>query len=524
VSSMHERLPDTCVTAAQFMNAVPQPKRAKQAKEKFVQDVRNDLRHHGDGSDSEEDAITAADAYLTAKIKAIIAKTKDEREKLETYANLEKKVGGIKQEGGLVVGNSHAGEIVDYKQLLSGRYVRDETDKLVLLSRVLRAFQIRDRHSRERDKRFWVGRLRSFQKAAKEGHDVTLGTCLLVSWGGAKSFAVVRVMGIIEDTERQHSVKLNKKSRTQIFKAELLDPVGAPTEAGSQKYRGSGFSLPKLAATLVLRIVELRHLHALAGIREEVHDALLCVEDIVELYNQGYVRVTKQEGLIHMESDAEKLQNLDQGVMWNANRSELVCLQCVSSWYDDSTGLILKCKSCEKCYHQDCHAPKVPMEDANENWECCVCSGVESEFCSHCREFWDDEDNDNRLMFCEGGCGRLWHQKCYDHFIQYPADDNPWICDVCQLRLTEEEEAEYNQTEKKRKCKQLKKGSQKLQMAVDGKKVNRLVISDKPGTHLEQATWAQKYTHGSGIQKGRGRGRGRGRASNSGRGSGKKKK
>ena len=508
VSSMYTRLPDQVITAERWSVAMPKPKGKE---DKFSKSVRAEMQENagqeGDGSES-DDAGGEVDAYLSSNVRDVIAKAKKDRSELQRFADMEAKVGGIKTEGGLVVGSEASGEALAYKRLLSGEYVLDEDGKLQALARVLRAFQIRDRHSRERGKRFWVGRLRFFHKAAQEGHDVTVGSCMVVTWGGSKSFAVVRVMGIINDKEKAYSVKLNRKSTTQVFKVELLDPVGPPTESKSQKYRGSGFCLPKLAAIKVIEIVELRHLNAIVGVREEIHDALLSIESILKLYTKGFSRVTKQEGHLHIENEAERLQNTDSGVMWNANQSELVCLFCVSSWYDETTGIIMKCKTCHKCYHQDCHTPKIPLEDTvdADSWECCVCSGVELDFCNHCREFWvvdgkENEKDNNRLMHCAGKCGLLWHQNCYPTRIKYEGDDVPWVCDKCLLESDQEAErqAEEDSAAAKRcprVCKKTKKGAHKLQMAVDGKKVSNFKIADPRGSNLEEATWAQNYTHG----------------------------
>ena len=187
----------------------------------------------------------------------------------------------------------------------------------------------------------------------KEGHDTTYGSILLVKWGGRNDqFAMVRVIGIIEDAQKRHSCKLLKstaaKARHQIFHVELMDPVGAPTEAGSQKYTSSGYTLPKLAATLVLKQVELVHLGALAEPGVHTHNALLRLEDILEMYQQGFKRVTRQEGFLHIENEAERVQNLDSAIMWDAQASQF---SCYISWSgDDRKYGVITLHSCMYSY------------------------------------------------------------------------------------------------------------------------------------------------------------------------------
>lgn len=73
-----------------------------------------------------------------------------------------------------------------------------------------------------------------------------------------------RVLGIIEATgegpRKVWSLNLQESKRRAVklsLVVELLDPVGAPTEAGSQRYSSSGWQLPKLSTKLVLSRAEL---------------------------------------------------------------------------------------------------------------------------------------------------------------------------------------------------------------------------------------------------------------------------
>ena len=73
---------------------------------------------------------------------------------------------GIKKEG-VIVGNM-SGAAVSWQELATGNCILDGDGKLLKLAQVLRAYQLRDTHSRERGMRFWVGRLRSFEPELSE--------------------------------------------------------------------------------------------------------------------------------------------------------------------------------------------------------------------------------------------------------------------------------------------------------------------------------------------------------------------
>ena len=511
------------------------PQRVKQQVARFEADVRADM---DEDAGSEDEGGESTDTYMTPAVKAILDQAEKDRNEFQVKAAQVKEEKGaepifVAAESGLVAKS--------WEAIIAGDCVMDEDGKLYQLSQVLRAHQIRDSHSRERGKRFWVGKLRHFARAVDEQHDVCIGTCILVTWGTkAKQFAVVRVLGLLDDETKVWSMKLDKKSIKQRFQVELLDPVGQPTESKSQRYRGSGLSLPKLAATKVLSIVQLRHLLVLAEPGENVHDALLAIEDILELYEEGWHRVTKQEGYIHIESEAEKLQNLDTGVMWNANNSEYTCLQCHMSWYDDTTGVIVKCKTCQKAWHQECATPTIRLDDIDlENWECCVCTGEETEVCHRCHDFWtvDEkprEKDNNRLMFCDGPCLRLFHQNChtaqFGFRAKYPGDGMPWHCHECQMKLDEaaDEEARAEAARvaslPNLRAKRTKPGSMNNNVIhVTGmpQPGNFVVgrIADPRESNLEAATW----TRGRGRGRARGRGgRAAGRAKGKG-GKGRKK-
>ena len=39
-------------------------------------------------------------------------------------------------------------------------------------------------------------------------------------------------------------------------------------------------------------------------------------------------------------------------------------------------------------------------------------------------------------MFCDGECGRLFHQKCHvPPVLVVPPDDVPWYCEQCEIKM-----------------------------------------------------------------------------------------
>ena len=248
----------------------------------------------------------------------------------------------------------------------------------VSVARVLKVYQLRDYHSADRSKRFIVGRLRDFGCAVHDGHDLMLGSVVLVKWGGRTQFAIARVMDIHTEEGRKYSCKLdNRVTSKQSFSVELLDPV-ATKRNGSQSYRGSGYMLPELSGGLVIKLVQLIRLDGLANEDEEVHDAVLSIAEIDEMQAEGRARVTAECGYLHVQNVQEMEQDGDSGVMWAANtkKSQHKCLQCHTSFYDNSTGLVVRCKSCLKAWHCQCARPVLKLGDFDEkDWECAVCTG-----------------------------------------------------------------------------------------------------------------------------------------------------
>ena len=418
------------------------------------------------------------------------------------------------------IGKADSADVTNWARLLRGDVVLDSFGNIHKVSRLLRAYQLRDYHGRGRGERFWVGRLRSFSKAIIPGsmHNVTLGTVMLMRWGGRNDrFAVVRVMGIVEAGKKEWSCKLKtsgaKDAKQQIFMVELLDPIGPVDHQCSQKYGSSGFCLPKVTANLILQTVNLLDVSAFTERGVSSHEAVLEISALKDAYSKGMQRITAQEDHLHVENKLEQIQNMKEGssVLWNPKESEHSCFICNSSFFDDSSGLMVQCQRCRNAWHQDCHPIKIKLEDAVSGvWECGVCSGAVVDVCCHCHLDFEvvgkkKEADNNRVVYCDGDCGRLFHQKCHSPPIIYDSEHAAWRCTPCQMAFSQHEADQSQQhvsSRPSRSCKTTLVGALNGTVSrVHGIPVPGMVISDGKGTSLENGTWDQNYVHGGSRRK-----------------------
>ena len=323
---------------------------------------------------------------------------------------------------------------------------------------------------------------------------------MYLKFGGTKQFAVARVMSILLDGFDHYSCLLNAEDKNQIFSLELLDPHGAPTESHSQRYRSSGYQFPNVYANLIEGTCVLLHLEAFANEGEVTHDALLRVEDMIEMQKKGWKRITAQEGYVHVENDAECIQNQDTGIMWDATKSNVPCYQCHSSWFDAETGVIIRCKTCKRAWHQECHSPVIRFGTFGAaDWECAVCSGVEKDKCHRCSGIWDDEEDGNRLLFCDGPCKRLFHQKCHDPPIKWGRDANDkddWFCRDCQAEALQTA-ADLQERTGGRLTRSVgsKRPPADCNVTAMFQRQNAGRLADAGASHLEQTAWDNCRNH-----------------------------
>ena len=101
--------------------------------------------------------------------------------------------------------------------------VLDEDGSYQCADRTIARCQKRDFVDRACCRRFICRRLQRFSRALREGHDVALGSCMLIWWGNKKTFAMVRVYKMYSDEGKLiYSQKFNKKSRKQQLKGKCL--------------------------------------------------------------------------------------------------------------------------------------------------------------------------------------------------------------------------------------------------------------------------------------------------------------
>ena len=146
-----------------------------------------------------------------------------------------------------------------------GLHLEHEEER-VNTDKFLSAEQDKERVSNDRWKRFIIMVLRGRGGVLKPGHDITRGTCVIVSGSslfrdvkgtGRMMYAVARILKIAEGNEQVHSCDSTKISDEHSFKCELLVPIGEPTPAGAQCFGPSGFSLPWLRGKHIKQRVEL---------------------------------------------------------------------------------------------------------------------------------------------------------------------------------------------------------------------------------------------------------------------------
>ena len=383
--------------------------------------------------------------------------------------------------------------------LCSGEAVIGANGSIVSTAQACKVCQLRDFHSHDRGKRFHVYRLRDFQRCG-DGHDVMWGTVMLVKWGDTASiFAVVRVLGILtkvgDELRQPYSTQLNSRDSDQAFIVELLDPVGAVRQSGGQEYKASGYQLPKIAAKMVLKIVSLLHMDAVDEEGQHSHTALLLAADIQAMENEGYRRTSAADGYVHIQNLREMEQDRDSGVMWNATKGDVVCCFCLSSMYDDSTGVMVKCVTCGDVYHQQCHTPVLQTGSfRRDRCECAVCSGADPDVCRCCGKNWTDSLKGNRLIKCDGPCGCWWHQKCHLPPATNMNLDAPWFCHECEVKQAQQSADEAVQEHGRATRRSARQAVANRTVGWTRGNTHGLRLSDG-GSNLAQAVWDRRGKH-----------------------------
>ena len=325
---------------------------------------------------------------------------------------------------------------LEWSGVVNGSLVVEEDGSLLYTDQVLARAQQRDRVDKDRCRRFIVRRLLNFSVQLQQGHDVMLGSCLLIKWGSPTTFAVVRVLKLYGDeNERVYSLKLNRKSRKQHYRVELLVPCSSASD-GSQRYKASGWQLGPVAGTMVLRLVDLVPLHTIVPLEHmdesSRHQACLPVTTIADLKSKGFVQIKVNKhgelvrDIIGFDADATPVEGHDPNTR---------CYACKSCWYDHAKGVIVACCTCNRAYHQECYAPTIKSHNI-DTWVCGVCDGTEQVLCSVCHEPYSEHEcadprsfENNEMIQC-GVCEHWWHQACHVPAV-YPLPMSDFQCSLC---------------------------------------------------------------------------------------------
>ena len=446
-------LPEFCIDHSALAISDKDKKRELKAL-KALEEERARVAACGDSDveEAHERDVLMKEANMSTRLANLVADAEIQRRALADVAD---SIGTVKEEGSVIMLTAQ-GEVVP-KADMSSSHVMDEGGNLQRTESLLKVLQLRDRHSAERGKRFHVYPLRQFCPALNDGHDVTVGTILIAKYGDGrqKTYAVGRVTSISEGNTRQRSALLDKKSTTQRFVLELLDPVG-DTRNGGQQYSPSGWTLSRVSGIDVLKIVNLLPLDDTrpGGHRDDMHATsqnigLMPVEEVLEMNKKGFRRVTAC-GHVHVQTEAEADRDAENGFMPEASQiSELSCFHCLTKWWHSGTGRIVKCTECLGSWHEGCLEPVQASGTVDEaDFICAVCDDTFEEYCNKCRCWWTADDNE--MLQCGGkgprGCRKWFHQKCHNPVVLTVAKKGVvWVCSTCTVTERETELAKKNE-------------------------------------------------------------------------------
>ena len=234
-----------------------------------------------------------------------------------------------------------------------------------------------------------------------------------------------------------YSQKLNKKSRKQQFRVELLTPRGS-IDSSVQRYTSSGWRLGPVAGTMVLSLIDLSPAAAAKGAPLEARrsDAFLPIEKVPELQEQGLAPVAlNRDGDLarYVKGNDPEAAQIEG---WSPHGR---CYSCKSSWHDHTKGEIVPCVECKRRYHQECTKPAIRSNEIG-TWLCPVCTGHDTSLCTKCGEPFSEQEvldaaslENNELVQCQT-CSAWWHQACHEPAL-YPLPLYPlpleFVCANC---------------------------------------------------------------------------------------------
>ena len=329
---------------------------------------------------------------------------------------------GIKQE---TFGNSK----MPLSLALSSQVVEGKDGEVWYTDQVLSKEFRNDWVAVSRDRRFWVNILPEWRVAMLEGHDTTYGSCFIAKWSTVSRFAVVRVRAMKVDKAIVHSVKWDQRDKKQTFRVEVMTPA-RQVETHSQLYDSSGFHIGPVSSNLLMKPVELLRTPEGGG------SGLLVIDEICKLKKKKLQQIVVDEGFLQLEvakmGGKSKKITLERVEGWG----RLPCTRCRSSWFGPKKGCLVRCKQCERVFHQHCYKPKIKASE-KDNWMCQVCTGEDTDVCIKCGGEWSQEaedsdsseEDENQLLQCET-CSQWHHQHCHTPIIK-PIPAGSFHCCTC---------------------------------------------------------------------------------------------
>ena len=272
---------------------------------------------------------------------------------------------------------------------------------------------------RNRWPRFWTPAVLPEHKALPAGHNCTLGTILVVTYGATEKslIALVRVHRLYSGDKPEPSFTIKPQTASQRFMVELCLPTSSDVN-GALRFVASGRHLPMTSSKQVLGLASVVSEGSLS------HAATMDAGVVKEL--------TKKSQFVTINNlSAETL--VPQKHTSIADETERdCCCRCQHDWWDDNTGKIVYCDGpCDRSFHTSCAGlDNVPQGD----WLCARCTGEDNAICVVCDKEWfcdESETEDGKpngyytgsMIQCAGVCEHWFHQECH-----HPAIPDRYVC------------------------------------------------------------------------------------------------
>lgn len=298
----------------------------------------------------------------------------------------------------------------------SGLSVSSRTGEQINLQQALSVWQRKEWVSRDRGPRFWVYNLPEHKKLP-HGHNCTLGTLLVVRYAPNNLLLVkVHRMDRIRAEEHVRSCKLVAGAGNQLLTVEVCwqvpPPTGCPTDGIN--FEASGVFLPSLDARKVALVSPCMHEPTIGSCACAITVASVaeCTVNKETFLTAGGFSSLRPNGILCDDIEAG---NGDSAVGPNT------CCRCRKGWWDDCTGPVLQCSGpCMRWFHSDCAGV-----DFKDDWQCLLCTGVDTAVCASCNQEWFSDDKLRRdgsvnpyytgsMLQCDGqNCGLWYHQQCH---------------------------------------------------------------------------------------------------------------